>query len=505
MKITFERSGFDKVKADAYLFLCYEDKKLFDEQIKYIQRILKTKITELNLEDFKGKTGQAALIYTNKCRIILSGLGKKENVTIEKIRVGVSRILKKAISLKIKKVAVEILNDVSLPGGITEVARAEAIGCILGNYHFTKYYTSKDQKEQSSIKQAVFFADKQLMEKYSKELEKGIKTGSIIGDATNFARDLGNEPSNVLFPESYCNILVEKSKESNYTTEVLLLEDIKKLGMGAVLEVAKGSEHEPRFMIMRYNGGDEGEKPYVVIGKGVTFDSGGISLKPPAGMAMMKLDMCGSAAVAGIFDAVSKLGLKINLVGLIPMVENMPDGNSLKPGDVITAYNGKTIEIDNTDAEGRLILADALSYAAEFKPRSVIDMATLTGAVIVALGNVTSAVMGNNQDLIDKLSAAGNETYDRVWQLPLFEEYDKLIDSDIADVKNGGTGRQAGTITAGMFLQRFIGNYPWAHIDIAGTAMRDSKQDFLPKYATGAGVRLVTQYLINEEKEAQNA
>ena len=182
----------------------------------------------------------------------------------------------------------------------------------------------------------------------------------------------------------------------------------------------------------------------------------------------------------------------------------MSDGNSLKPGDVITAYNGKTIEIDNTDAEGRLILADALSYAAEFNPRSVIDLATLTGAVIVALGNVTSAIMGNDQDLVDKLYKAGNESYDRVWQLPLWEEYDKLIDSDIADVKNSGTGRQAGTITAGMFLQRFIGDYPWVHIDIAGTAMRDSKQDFLPKYATGAGVRLVTQYLINEEKEARN-
>lgn len=500
MKIKFEKSGIDKLNADAYLFLCYEDKNLFDEQIKQIQKILKTKISELSLEDFKGKQGQAALVYSNKYRIILSGLGKRENVTLEKIRIAVSKIIKKAHLLKIKKVAIEVLNDDSLSFCIREIANAQGIGSILGNYYFTKYYTSKDKKDATYIKEAIFFADKKLTEKHSKELERGIKTGGIIGNATTFARDLGNEPSNILYPETYSNMIEERSKTRKYTAEVLNLEEIKKLKMGGVIEVAKGSNHEPRFLIMRYQGGAEGEQPYVIIGKGVTFDSGGISLKPPPGMANMKMDMCGSAAAIAIVEAVAQLGLKINVVGLVPMVENMPDGNSLKPGDVITAYNGKTIEIDNTDAEGRLILADALSYAAEFNPKAVIDMATLTGAVVIALGNVTSAVMGNDQPLIDKLFKAGMETYDRVWQLPLWDEYDKFIDSDIADVKNSGTGRQAGTIAAGMFLKRFIGDYPWAHIDIAATAMRDSMQDFYPKYATGAGVRLVTQYLMNEEE-----
>ena len=499
MKIKFEKSGIEKLKADAYLFLCFEDKKLFDEQLKKIQMLLKTKISELSLEDFRGKKGQAALLYTNKHRIILSGLGKREDITLENIRIAVSRIIKKAHSLKIKKVAIEVLNDDSLPCSIADIASAQGVGSILGNYYFTKYYTSKEKKDATFIKEAVFFADKKLTEKYSKDMEKGVKTGGIIGNATTFARDLGNEPSNMLYPESYSDLILERAETRNYTAEVLNLDDIRKLKMGGVLEVAKGSRHEPKFLILKYNGGQEEEKPYVVVGKGVTFDSGGISLKPPPGMANMKMDMCGSAAAIGIVEAVSQLGLKINLVGLIPMVENMPDGNSLKPGDVITAYNGKTIEIDNTDAEGRLILADALSYASEFNPVSVIDMATLTGAVVVALGNVTSAVMGNDQDLIDKLYKAGMESYDRVWQLPLWDEYDKFIDSDIADVKNSGTGRQAGTITAGMFLKRFIGNYPWAHIDVAATAMRDSKQDFYPKYATGAGVRLVTQYLMNEE------
>lgn len=498
MKTSFEKSGFDKIKADAYIFLCYEDKDLLEIEFKKIQRLLKTKLSEISHEDFKGKEGQAQLFYTNKHRIILCGLGKKENMKVEKLRIAVNTVIKKAKSLKIKKIAIEILNDESAPGGFEEIASAETVGCILGNYYFGKYYTKKEKKEGSVIKEVVFFADKKLTETSSKELEKGVKTGTILGNATNLARDLGNEPSNFLYPESYCDLIVERSASKKYTTEVLNLEDLQKLGMGGVLEVARGSKREPRFLIMRYNGGEEGEQPYVVIGKGVTFDSGGISIKPGAGMANMKMDMCGSAAAVGTLEAVSQLGLKINVIGLIPMVENMPDGYAFKPGDVITAYNGKTIEIDNTDAEGRLILADALSYATQFKPKSVIDMATLTGAVVVAIGNVASALMSNDQELADKLIKAGHHTYDRVWQLPLWDEYDKLIDSDIADVKNSGTGRQAGTIVAGMFLKRFIGDYPWAHIDVAATAMRDSAQDYNPKYSTGAGVRLVTQYLMNE-------
>jgi len=500
MKTTFEKSGLDKIKADAYTFFVYEDKKLFEDQIKYIQRILRIKFSELSLEDFKGKEGQTQLVYSGKYRIILSGIGKKEKISLEKLRVASSNSISKGNSVKIKKIAFEILSDETLTEGIEEVARAEVMGCILGSYFFGKYFTKKEKKEGRSVKEVVFFAEKNILAKYSKEIEKGIKSGVIIANATNLARDLGNEPSNVLYPESYCNLISERSQSGKYTAEVLNLNDIEKLGMGGVLEVAKGSRREPRFLILKYNGGAEGEQPYVVIGKGVTFDSGGISIKPGAGMANMKMDMCGSAATVGVIEAVSQLGLKINLIGLIPTVENMPDGNAFKPGDIITAYNGMTIEIDNTDAEGRLILADALSYATQFKPKSVIDIATLTGAVLVAFGNVTSAVMSNNQPLADKLFKAGNQTYDRVWQLPLWDEYDKFIDSDFADVKNRGAGG-AGTITAGMFLKRFIGDYPWAHIDIAGTAIRDSASNYLPKNSSGAGVRLVTQYLMNEASD----
>lgn len=501
MKITYEKLNTGGIKSDAYIFLCYEDKKLFEEELKLIQKLLKIKIGNLNLEDFKGKDKQIGLVYTTKTRIILCGLGKKENVSLEKIRIVLSKAMKKAKALKIKKIAVEILNDDSLPEGLEDIARAETVSCILANYSFTKYFTSKEKKVDSTVKDLVFFSEKKLTEKYSKEIESGIRTGNIIANATNFARDLGNEPSNVLYPEAYCNLIAERSKNKKYTVEILTLKEVQKLGMGGVLEVARGSEREPRFLIMRYNGAAEGEHPYVVIGKGVTFDSGGISIKPGAGMALMKMDMCGSAAAIAAVEAVSQLGLKINLIGLMPMVENMPAGNAFKPGDVITSYNGMTIEVDNTDAEGRLILADALSYATQFNPKAVIDMATLTGAVVIAIGSVASAVMGNNQNLIDKIFKAGTESFDRVWQLPLWDEYDKMIDSDIADVRNTGSSRQAGTITAGMFLKRFVGNYPWAHIDIAATAIRDAKQDYIPKNASGAGVRLVTQFLMNEAKE----
>jgi len=501
MKATFEKNSIENMKADAYVFLCYEDKKLFDEELKLVQKLLKTKLIGVSLEDFKGREGEVGLIYTTKHRIVLCGIGKKEKITIEKVRIACSKAIRKIKSLKLKKVGVEILHDETLPEGFVEVARAEAVSCILANYSFDKYFTKKDPKKETSIKEFVFFTEKKLAEKYSKEMERGVKSGGIIANATNFARDLGNEPSNIIYPESLCNLIMERAAEKKYTAEIFDRKQLEKLGMGGILEVARGSDREPRMLIMKYNGAADSEQPYVIVGKGVTFDSGGISIKPASGMEMMKMDMGGAAATIGVFEAVSQMNLKINAVGLVPMAENMPSGNSYKPGDVITSYNGMTIEVVNTDAEGRLILADALAYATEFNPKLVIDMATLTGAATIAIGSVASIIMGNDQGLIDRIFKAGTDSYDRVWQLPLWDEYERMIDSDIADVRNSGNARQAGTITAGMFLKRFIGKYPWAHIDIAATGIRESRLDYMPKNATGSGVRLVTQFLMNETKE----
>ena len=499
MKITFEKSKIDKIGADACLFLCYQDKKLFSEELNVIENLMKCKIAKVSLEDFEGKPNQTVLVYSGDHRIIMSGLGYQNDLTFERVRKATARGVKKAKTLKIKKLAIEILQDQTLEGvEIEDVARAQTISTLLALYSFDKYFTKKEHKELSGIKEIVLFSQYNSLTKYSKEIESGIKSGTIVGEATNYARDLGNEPSNIIFPESFADLVSKRSKSRKYNVEILDKKALTKLKMGGVLEVARGSHRDPRFLILKYNGGKRSDSPYVVVGKGVTFDSGGISIKPAAGMGLMKVDMGGGAAVVGVFEAISQLGLPLNVIGLIPMVENMPSGNSFKPGDVITAHNGMTIEVDNTDAEGRLILADALSYASKFKPKAVVDMATLTGASIVAIGSVASIIMGNDDELIDKLIEAGEQTYDRVWQLPLWEEYDKMIDSEIADVKNTGQSRQAGTIMGGMFLKRFIGDYPWAHIDIAATAMRDRESDYDPKNATGAGVRLVTQYLVNE-------
>lgn len=499
MKITFEKSKIERIKADAYLFLFYQDKKLFEEELKVIENLLKCKIAKVSLEDFEGKQSQTTLVYSGDHRIIMSGLGMKNDLTIEKVRKATARGVKRAKYLKVNKLALEVLQDQSLKGvEIEDIARAQTISSILALYSFDKYFTKKENQDLHSVREIVLFSQYNSLTKYAKDIEEGIKTGSIIGEATNLARDLGNEPSNVIYPESFADHVVKRSKNRNYSVQVLDKKEITKLKMGGVLEVARGSSRDPRFLILHYNGGRKNEAPYVIVGKGVTFDSGGISIKPAAGMGLMKVDMGGGAAVVGVFEAISQLGLKLNVVGLIPLVENMPSGNSFKPGDVITAHNGMTIEVDNTDAEGRLILADALSYASKFKPKLVIDMATLTGASIVAIGYVASIVMGNNEELIEKLRVAGDQTYDRVWPLPLWDDYDRMIDSEIADVKNSGQSRQAGTIMGGMFLKRFIGDYPWAHIDIAATAMRDRESDYDPKNATGAGVRLVTKFLVNE-------
>ncbi|MBK9334295.1 MAG: leucyl aminopeptidase [Ignavibacteria bacterium] len=502
MKIIFEKTSIEKLKAQAYIFLCYQDKKLFSEELRLIEELLNCKIASISLEDFEGKEKQTVLVYTDKHRIILSGLGLKEKLTLEKVRKATARGIKKVKSHKIKTVAVEILQDLTLKGvEIEDITRAQTISSLLALYSFDKYYTKKDDQEIHYIKEIILFSQYNSLGKYAKEIQEGIRSGTVIGESTNMARDLGNEPSNVMFPAELAKRVQALARLNKFSAQILNKSQIEKLGMRGVLGVAQGSEHEPKFIIMEYKGGKKNDKPYVVVGKGVTFDSGGISIKPSAGMAMMKLDMGGAAAVVGIFNAITQLDLKLNVIGLIPCVENMPDGKAFKPGDVIKAYNGLTIEVDNTDAEGRLILADALSYASKYKPAAVIDLATLTGASVIAIGSVASIVMGNDQKLIDQIITAGDQTYDRVWQLPLWDEYDKMIDSEIADVRNSGVVKQAGTILAGMFLKRFIGDYPWAHLDIAATAMRSSETDYDPKNATGSGVRLVTQYLMNESNK----
>ncbi|HXX64584.1 MAG TPA: leucyl aminopeptidase, partial [Bacteroidota bacterium] len=269
---------------------------------------------------------------------------------------------------------------------------------------------------------------------------------------------------------------------------------LRRLKMGGLLGVSSGSDRPPRLIIMQYKGARKSARPVVLVGKGVTFDSGGISIKPAANMAEMKMDMAGGAAVIGTLQAAADLQLPVNLIGLVPATENLPGGAALKPGDILRHYNGMTSEVDNTDAEGRLILADALSYASRFAPEVMIDLATLTGAVVVALGQAATGMMGNDDGTMRALKEAGERTYERVWELPLYQEYESLIKSDVADVKNVG-GRWAGAITAAMFLKKFVGTTRWVHLDIAGTAIIEEAADYIPRGGSGVGVRLLIDYL----------
>jgi leucyl aminopeptidase len=331
------------------------------------------------------------------------------------------------------------------------------------------------------------------LDKPAAALKNVLEQTAATARGMELTKTLGNLPGNICTPTYLAAKALALGKEhKSIKTSVLEEKDMQKLGMGSFLSVTRGSEQPAKLITMEYHGADKKQKPVVLVGKGVTFDSGGISLKPGAEMDEMKYDMCGAASVLGIMQAIAEMELKLNVVGVIPTCENLPSGKATKPGDIVTSMSGQTIEILNTDAEGRLILCDALTYSAKFNPDTVIDIATLTGACVIALGHVASGLFSNEDKLAQELLAAGEQAYDRAWQLPLWEEYQPLLDSNFADMQNIG-GRAGGTITAACFLSRFAKDYRWAHLDIAGTAWKSGKE----KGATGRPVPLLAQYLIN--------
>jgi leucyl aminopeptidase len=326
-------------------------------------------------------------------------------------------------------------------------------------------------------------------------LSEGARYGEVVARAENLTRELQSNPGNVATPSYLAEVAERIGKERGLEVTILDRAAMQQEGMGALLAVAQGSEQEPRFIVLEYRGQGAPEGgPLVLVGKGVTFDSGGISIKPAERMEEMKYDMSGAAAVLGATQAIAELGLPVHLVALIPSTENLLSGKAVKPGDIIKSHLGKTIEVVNTDAEGRLILADALSYAQRYRPRAIVDAATLTGACVIALGSHAIGLMGTDQELVDEVRAAGERTGERCWPLPLWDEFRPQIDSNFADLKNTG-GRPAGTITAGLFLKEFAGDAPWAHLDIAGTAYRDEPTPYLRKGATGSPTRLFVEWV----------
>jgi leucyl aminopeptidase len=447
---------------------------------------------------FKGKNGAVldivAPLGLEVSRLVVIGVGKARELKAQDfVKLG-------GIAMgKIPAAAGEAVIVADLPGsGIKPERIADiALGVELRAYTFDRYKTKRKEGEEKAAQIKVTIAVAGVA-----AAEKAFAPRSAVANGVALARDLVNEPANVLYPEEFAR-RAGNLKKLGVVVDVLDVKDMKKLGMNALLGVGLGSQHESRTVIMRWNGGKRGTPPVAFIGKGVCFDTGGISIKPAGGMEDMKGDMAGAACVVGLMHALAARKAKVNAVGAIGIVENMPDGRAQRPGDIVTTMSGQTIEIINTDAEGRLVLADVLHYVNKnYKPKFMVDLATLTGAIIVALGQEYAGLFANDDKLAERLEKAGKETGERVWRMPLGAEYDKMIDSKFADMKNTG-GRHGGSITAAQLLQRFVDKTPWAHLDIAGTAMGSPQSEINKSWGSGYGVRLLDRLVADYYEKAK--
>ena len=465
-------------------------------EIKSIKNIEKTEILVINKyenektaidlinkyvvdkDNFEGKFGETYLIHTLENhiadKILVIGFGKRDEFDQNKMREAASKAVKKLQQIKAKKAIFDF--DVNF-----DFAKSAVIGSMIADYAYDKY---KSDKKHHLDEISIIGAN-----------ENSIREGLVFGEAIKFTRDLANTPAQIATPEK----LAELAKSfDGIETKIYDKPEIEKMGMGAFLAVGQGSANPPKFIHMKYSSPNP-KKRIAIIGKGICFDSGGLDLKPASSMLTMKDDMSGAACVLGVMQALAKLKPEIEVNGIIAACENMPSGSSYKPGDILTAKNGKTIEVDNTDAEGRLTLADALCYACELNVDEVIDIATLTGACMVALGTVASGIMGNNEEFIKDLINTAENSGEKYWQLPMFKEYFDSLKSDIADMKNTGS-RYGGASAAGLFLKEFVSdNVKWAHIDIAGTAFLEKPQKEFISGATGAGVRTLLNYIIGQK------
>jgi len=451
--------------------------------------------------DFTGRLNQISVIYSLGClpakRLVVVGLGKRADFSSERLRGAFSRAAQQIRSLNVKEFSTS-LDFGSVDLAPDRAAEAAVEGVLLGLYQFTPFKTI----ERENIREVLEFTILDGEENNVRAIRDAAKTAEIIAGAVLFARDIVSAPANEMTPTDLANEARASAKGKNIRCRILGTGEIKELGMNALLGVAAGSDEPPRFIVLEYRGGKKSSPFIALVGKGLTFDSGGISIKPSEKMDQMKSDMAGGAAVIAAVRAAAGLGLPVNLVGLVPATENLPGGKAYKPGDILKSLSGKTIEIVTTDAEGRLILADALTYAGRYKPAAIIDLATLTGACIVALGDHVIGMMGTDDDLKREIRDAADVTGERVWELPLWEEYDELIKGDAADYKNSG-GRAGEAITAGAFLGKFTGGYPWVHLDIAGPAWLTKEKPYIPKGASGVGVRLLVQFLRNRYREGE--
>ena len=450
--------------------------------------------------DLEGRAGQVLLLHNlpniPSERVLLVGCGKEKDFHEARYREVVARSMSALTNTGATEIA-SFLSETEVKGRDIAWKVRQAVEVIEASQYRFEQLKSKPKPSKRMLKRVILAVPRRSDLAAG---EQAIREGQAVAAGVRLARDLGNLPGNICTPEYLAEQARELGKHHHFKVTVLEEADMKSLGMGALLSVARGSRQLPKLIVLEYRGGADEQAPIALVGKGLTFDAGGISIKPAAAMDEMKFDMCGAASVLGAIKAAAELKLPLNIIGIIPSSENLPDGNANKPGDIVTSMSGQTIEVLNTDAEGRLILCDALTYTERFNPQAVVDIATLTGACVIALGGQASGLMSNNDPLARELLNAGRYTWDRAWQLPLWDEYQKQLDSNFADMANIG-GREAGAIIGGSFLARFTKKFKWAHLDIAGTAWKTGKE----KGATGRPVPLLAQFLIERASKVTAA
>jgi leucyl aminopeptidase len=494
MEINLKVGEIQKEQSELIVLGIFEEQAGLSDAADKVNQTLGGQIKQLSLDgDFKGKAKELALLYgvgrSAAKRVLLVGLGKEDKLSLESVRVAAGTAAKRVRELGVKKFGVELFGLESKRLNLSETMQAVVEGAALALYEFTELKTDPNNNEKK-VEEITLFVPEQAN---LPEAEAGLAAGKAVVDGTSLTRDLVNWPGNFATPTFLAEQAQQMAVKNGLTCQVLDEAAIKKLGMGGLLGVAAGSAQPPKFIILEHNANRTDLDTIVLVGKGVTFDSGGISIKPADDMDRMRSDMAGAAAVMGAMLTVARMALPLHVVMLAPATENMPDGRAFKPGDVIQMMNGKTVEVINTDCEGRMILADALCYAARYNPKVVVDIATLTGARTVALGDQAIGLFSNDDGLAQRFTEAGKKTHERVWQLPLFEEYADNLKSFAADMKHSG-GKGGGACVAAAFLNKFV-SFPWVHLDVAGLVSTETERPYTPRWATGLGARVIVQFL----------
>jgi leucyl aminopeptidase len=496
MEIKVTAGDLTSTRSDVIILDYFEGSEKMERDLEMADRALGGVISQLiSKGEIKGKFKEITLLYTLgkllSPKLVILGLGKKSDLNPDKIRTAVAEICKNLRQKSPERIDA-MAHGVDITGiNLEDIGQAICEGALLGTYTFRKHISKAPEYREIQLLNIMVGDNRDTA-----AIERGCHKGLIISEAVALVRDMVNEPANVVTPSAMAEIAGQQAQKHDLDIKVIDSEEMRAMGMGGILGVSQGSQQPPKFIVLKYRGREANEIDIALIGKGVTFDSGGISIKPSEHMGDMKGDMAGGASVIGAISAIAQLKPKINVVSIVPATENMPGGTAMRPGDIISIMNGKSVEIISTDAEGRLILADAVSYATKMGASKIVDVATLTGACRIALGDICTGLFGNDQQLIDRIIAAGKEAGECIWPMPMNEEYKELNKSDVADIKNTG-GRYGGAITGAWFIGEFAEGTPWAHLDIAGTSMTDKDKGYQVKGATGIPVRTLINLVMD--------